>query len=65
MVSSTISVSTGSESFDCAFLPPEEVSWTEGFVTRADLLLNERVDWLRVDAVAACLRRVVGILAVV
>lgn len=37
------------------------MSCIEGFVTRADLLLKERVDWLREAAVAA-LRLVVGML---
>ena len=65
VVSSTVSGSAGSESFDCAFLPEAEVSCTEGFVTLADLLLNERVFWLAVPALVACLRRVVGMLPVV
>ena len=66
LASSMTSVCSGSESLACAFLLAAEVSWTDGLVTRAVLLLKERVDWLRVEpvAVAACFRRVVGILAV-
>ena len=60
-ISATGSSSTGLGASFRGFLDVVGVV-EEGLVTRADLELKDRVDWLRVEA-APALRRVVGILA--